>query len=98
MKEQPRPTEVQHSKPALVETKEPVQTKQLGRTLKGIRVTKANNSTTVFIVGDGAIINYKAFKLDQPARFVIDLLGVEKTYSLKSILVKSGEIKQMRIG
>ena len=89
---------MQHSKPALVETKEPVQTKQLGRTLKGIRVTKANNSTTVFIVGEGAITNYKAFKLDQPARFVIDLLGVEKTYSLKSILVKSGEIKQMRIG
>jgi len=93
--EQPKPTDVQQSGPVLTEPKEAVQS---SRALRGVRVTQVDKSTTVSILGDGPITNYKAFKLDQPARFVIDLPGVVKAYSLKSILVKSDELKQIRIG
>lgn len=50
------------------------------------------------ISGDGKIENYNAFKLDAPARLVLDLWGVDTRYPQKSIKSKNAFIKVVRIG
>ena len=50
------------------------------------------------IIGDGKIENYNAFKLDAPARLVLDIWGVETRYPQKSIKPKSPFIRLVRIG
>jgi type IV pilus assembly protein PilQ len=50
------------------------------------------------IIGDGKIENYNAFKLDGPARLVIDIWGVDTRYPQKSIKPKNAFIKLVRIG
>jgi type IV pilus assembly protein PilQ len=54
--------------------------------------------TVLQIVGDGKIENYNAFKLDAPARLVLDIWGVDTRYPQKSIKLKSPFIKLVRIG
>ncbi len=50
------------------------------------------------IIGDGKIENYNAFKLDAPARLVLDIWGVDTRYPQKSIKPKNPFIKLVRIG
>ena len=50
------------------------------------------------IIGDGKIENYNAFKLDAPARLVLDIWGVDTRYPQKSIKSKNPFIKLVRIG
>jgi len=50
------------------------------------------------IIGDGKIENYNAFKLDAPARLVLDIWGVDTRYPQKSIKPKNPLIKLVRIG
>jgi len=50
------------------------------------------------IIADGKIENYNAFKLDSPARLVLDIWGVDTRYPRKSIKAKNPFIKLVRIG
>jgi type IV pilus assembly protein PilQ len=50
------------------------------------------------IIGDGKIENFNAFKLDAPARLVLDIWGVDTRYPQKSIKPKNPFIKLVRIG
>ena len=53
---------------------------------------------TFNIVADGKIENYNSFKLDSPARLVLDILEVGTRYPQKSVKIKNSFIKEVRIG
>ncbi len=57
-----------------------------------------NGFITFNFIGDGRIENYDSFKLDSPARLVLDIWGVESRYPKKSIKTKSPFVKAVRIG
>ena len=50
------------------------------------------------IIADGTLENYDAFKLDSPARLVLDLWEVDTRYPQKAIKTKNPFIKMVRIG
>ena len=50
------------------------------------------------IVGDGILENYNAFKLDSPARLVLDIWEVDTRFPQKSMKMKNPFIKVVRIG
>ena len=50
------------------------------------------------IIADGRLENYNAFKLDSPARLVLDLWQVDTRYPQKAIKTKNPFIKMVRIG
>ena len=50
------------------------------------------------IIADGKFGDYNAFKLDSPARLVLDIWGVDTRYSKKSIQIQNPLIKRVRIG
>lgn len=50
------------------------------------------------IVGDGTLENYNAFKLDSPARLVLDIWEVDTRFPQKSMKTKNPFIKVVRIG
>jgi type IV pilus assembly protein PilQ len=53
---------------------------------------------TFNIVADGKIENYNSFKLDSPARLVLDILEIGTRYPQKSVKIKNSFIKEVRIG
>jgi len=53
---------------------------------------------TLNIIADGKIENYNSFKLDSPARLVLDIWDVDTRYPRKSIKIKNLFIKEVRIG
>jgi type IV pilus assembly protein PilQ len=57
-----------------------------------------NDSVTLNVIADGKIENYNSFKLDSPARLVLDILEVDTRYPKKSINMKNPFIKGVRIG
>jgi type IV pilus assembly protein PilQ len=57
-----------------------------------------NDFVTFNILGDGRIENYDSFKLDAPARLVLDLWGVESRFPKKSIKMSNPFVKAVRIG
>jgi type IV pilus assembly protein PilQ len=57
-----------------------------------------NDFITFNIIADGRLENYDSFKLDSPARLVLDIWGVGSRYPQKSIKIKSPFVKEVRIG
>ena len=57
-----------------------------------------NDVITFNIIADGRFGNYDSFKLDSPARLVLDIWGVGSRYPKKSIKMKNPFIKEVRIG
>jgi type IV pilus assembly protein PilQ len=53
---------------------------------------------TFNIVADGRLENYNAFKLDSPARLVLDIWGIGSQYPKKTIKMKNPIVKSVRIG
>jgi type IV pilus assembly protein PilQ len=53
---------------------------------------------TFNIIADGKLENYDSFKLDSPARLVLDIWGVGTRYPQKSIKIKNPLVKEVRIG
>ena len=53
---------------------------------------------TFNIIADGRLENYNSFKLDSPARLVLDIWGVGSRYPQKSIKMKNPFVKEVRIG
>jgi type IV pilus assembly protein PilQ len=63
-----------------------------------VLVEEKNESVTFNIVGDGRIENYNSFKLDAPARLVLDLWGIESRYPKKLIKINNSFVKAVRFG
>jgi hypothetical protein len=57
-----------------------------------------NDFVTINIIADGKLENYNAFKMDTPARLVLDIWGVGTRYPQKSIKMKNPFVKTVRIG
>jgi type IV pilus assembly protein PilQ len=57
-----------------------------------------NDFITFNIIADGKLENYNSFKLDSPARLVLDIWGVGSRYPQKSIKMKNPFVKEVRIG
>jgi type IV pilus assembly protein PilQ len=57
-----------------------------------------NDFITFNIIADGRLENYDSFKLDSPARLVLDIWGVGSRYPQKSIKMKNPFVKEVRIG
>lgn len=61
--------------------------------------SKGNGGKTVInVVADGAIENYNSFELDDPARVVVDLWGLDNSSGANSVKVGGDYIKAVRIG
>ena len=57
-----------------------------------------NDFITFNIIADGRLENYDSFKLDSPARLVLDIWGVGSRYQKKSLKMKNPFVKEVRIG
>jgi hypothetical protein len=66
------------------------------RTVKKIDAKSANGNVEVRILGDGQL-EYKAFRLDNPARLVIDLAGVKNAAKKNSVDVADDVVKRVRV-
>ena len=66
------------------------------RSVRRIGATTANGEVEVRISGDGEL-KYKAFRLDNPARLVIDLDGVKNTAAKNNVDVEDDVVKRVRV-
>ncbi|MCX5868484.1 MAG: type IV pilus secretin PilQ [Proteobacteria bacterium] len=62
------------------------------------RVSPQAGATEIQIVGNGEIKDYSAFKLENPPRFVVDIMDVGNLYPATEIPVSTPELKMIRIG
>ena len=61
-------------------------------------VVENNGSLTFSVVADGRLENYNSFKMDSPARLVLDIWGVNTRYPKRLIRTQNPHIKEVRIG
>jgi type IV pilus assembly protein PilQ len=66
------------------------------RSVKSIDAQTANGNVEVRIAGDGAL-KYKAFRLENPSRLVIDLDGVKNGVAKNSITVDDDVVQRVRV-
>jgi type IV pilus assembly protein PilQ len=66
------------------------------RTVREIDARTSGDAVEVRITGDGAL-KYKAFRLDNPSRLVIDLDGVKNGVSKNSVTVDDDVVKRVRV-
>jgi type IV pilus assembly protein PilQ len=90
-KEEPLPT-------VPVETAPPQEALIKAKKIVNFLFEEKDDSITFSIIADGKIENYNSFKLDSPARLVLDILEVDSRYPKKSIKIKNPFIKGVRIG
>ena len=65
----------------------------------GVTFATVGGGFETTITGDGSLNDYKFFKLDSPARVVVDIFGVRKNKAIKEIIpVNNREIRQIRVG
>ncbi len=64
--------------------------------LRGVEVATSPGATTVWIQGDGAFY-YSTFGLDDPHRFVIDLIGVVNTSPVSTLAVAAPLVDGVRV-
>ncbi|HEV7239648.1 MAG TPA: type IV pilus secretin PilQ [Thermoanaerobaculia bacterium] len=97
--------------PAIIETPAPIAEAEIveepiavaeeavlprARAVKRIGATKANGEVEVRISADGEL-KYKAFRLDDPARLVIDLDGVKNAAVKSNVDVDDDLVKRVRV-
>ncbi len=66
------------------------------RSVKSIGATTADGAVEVRIAGDGAL-KYKAFRLDNPSRLVIDIDGVKNAAAKNNVPVNDDVVKGVRV-
>jgi type IV pilus assembly protein PilQ len=84
-----------------VKKEEPLPTTPtLGKAKDVVKVLfeEKNDFITFNIIADGRLENYNSFKLDTPARLVLDIWGVGSRYPQKSIKIENPFVKAVRIG
>jgi type IV pilus assembly protein PilQ len=87
--------------PEGVKKEEPLPTTPtLGKAKDVVKVLfEEKNDFIIFnIIADGRLANYNSFKLDTPARLVLDIWGVGSRYPQKSIKIENPFVKAVRIG
>ena len=67
------------------------------KTLKGVDTTGSGAAIEVQLAADGDVAAYKAFRLDNPARLVIDLSGLRNAVAGKAIEVSDPVVKRIRV-
>lgn len=97
---QPEP-EVEPLPAPAIEVAEPVaQVEEIAlpraRSVKSIGASRRDGEVEVRISGDGEL-QYKAFRLDNPARLVIDLDGVKNAVTKSTVPVDDDVVKRVRV-
>jgi type IV pilus assembly protein PilQ len=67
------------------------------RVLTGVETSGSGSTFEVRIAGDGAL-SYKAFRLENPSRLVIDINGVKNGVSKPAMNVNDAIVKKVRVG
>ncbi len=75
---------------------EPVPARK-AKSLEKIETNGTGSALQVEIAGDGAM-SYKAFKLDNPTRLVVDVAGVQNRVAKPSLDVNGELVKRVRVG
>ena len=101
----PGPAPVEPSPEPIVETArvveepavvlEPVPAEK-ARQLKSVETAGSGDALEVRIKGDGALV-YKAFRLDGPARLVVDLAGVKNSARASTVPVDGNVVRAVRV-
>lgn len=64
--------------------------------LKKVATSGSGESLEVQLAGNGSL-TYKAFKLDNPARLVIDVQGVRNSVAVPTLAVNDGAVQRIRV-
>jgi type IV pilus assembly protein PilQ len=70
---------------------------QKAKSVRRIATTGEGANLAVDITGDGAMDSYKAFRLDNPARLVVDIKGVKDRVAKSAMDVNNGAVKKVRV-
>jgi len=70
---------------------------QKAKSVRRVATTGQGANLAVDITGDGAMDNYKAFRLDNPARLVVDIKGVKDRVAKSAMDVNNGAVKKVRV-
>ena len=70
---------------------------QKAKSVRRVATTGQGANLAVDITGDGAMDNYKAFYLDNPARLVVDIKGVKDRVAKSAMDVNNGAVKKVRV-
>jgi type IV pilus assembly protein PilQ len=81
--------------PAPAPAPEPVP-QRVAKSVRRIEAQTSDAGVEVVITGDGAL-KYKAFRLENPSRLVIDLDGVKNTVAKSSVTVSDATVKGVRV-
>jgi len=86
----------------VIEEQQPVQPgeeqKPVASKIIDVKYSTENNKTIIDFVGNGEIGNYNAFRLNNPARLVIDILDVGNLFPAKEVSVGTNDVERIRIG
>ncbi|MBN1880604.1 MAG: type IV pilus secretin PilQ [Deltaproteobacteria bacterium] len=86
--------------PSYYEISEPEKTVWDNPATKIINIVTDSDAdgTSVTILGDGAMLDYETFVLDDPNRLVIDFSGISSNYPNETIPVESADISAIKVG
>lgn len=95
----PRPAVVQspENAPVPVAKTKALPSPKVASAVQSVRTLAANGGLRIFVETDGEA-KFQDFTLTNPARIVIDILGVQNTFGNKVIPVNSGMIDRVRVG
>ena len=66
--------------------------------ITAIQPIASDDKLKVYIIGDGSLGNYNVFTLTDPARLVLDLMGVESVTGKGNIPSSDNLVKEIRVG
>lgn len=95
------PLEVVREKPGITEEKIPpeaVGIKAKAEKITQVTVDKGKKAVHVTLIADGRIGDYNSFKLNKPARLVIDIWNIKKEYPKSVVQVDHSLLKRVRLG
>jgi len=93
--EAPRVEQIVDETPAPRRQLDPVSSARAS-SLKKVATSGSGDSLELHLGGNGALI-YKAFKLDNPARLVIDVQGVRNSVATPILSVNDGAVQRVRV-
>jgi len=67
------------------------------KAVRRVATSGQGETLEVHITGDGALKSYKAFRLNNPDRLVIDINGVKDRVSKSALEVNDGAVKRVRV-
>ena len=70
---------------------------QKAKSVRRVATTGEGANLAVDITGDGAMDSYKAFRLDNPARLVVDIKGVKNRVAKPAVDVNNGAVRKVRV-